>query len=317
MLSQMESAIIDVALIVGSMIALAEMLVENMSWKLLTCLMLFVCLCPTISSFAQNEEKDAASDMKIRPIDELLLFYPTKYPDGDWKPDDLQFEDVWFSAEDKTRLHGWYCRSRDQNARATILIAHGNAGNVATRAPWLSILQSKLHVSAFMFDYRGYGRSQGSPSVEGAIQDAQAARKKLCELANIKDSEMILMGESLGGAVVVQLAAESAPRALILQSTFSSLKEVADVHFPMLSWLVPPSKLNSVSKIGMYHGPLLQSHGNADQTVPLASGQKLFQAANEPKEFMTISGADHNDWLTEEYLHKLDEFINRAGRNDN
>lgn len=174
--------------------------------------------------------------------------------------------------------------------------------HVASRAPWLKYLQSRARVATFMFDYRGYGRSEGIPTVEGALLDAKAARAKLPEPARIEDSAMLLMGESLGGAIVVRLAADSAPRGLVLQSTFSSLKGVADVHYPKLSWLVPPPKLDSVAEIVRYHGPLLQSHGTADRTIPFISGEKLFRAANEPKTFVTITGADHNNWLTEDYL---------------
>jgi len=277
------------------------------SAKLLVSLMVLFGVATHSSCFAQIGEKEAAPTAKPQSLDELLLFFPTKFPDGNWRPDNLQFEDVWFTAEDKTRIHGWYCPRK--HPRATILIAHGNAGNVASRAEWLSILQAKMGVSVLMFDYRGYGRSEGTTTVEGALLDARAARKKLCELAKIKDSEMLLMGESLGGAIAVQLAAESAPRGLILQSTFSSLKDVADVHFPKLSWLVPKNKLDSVSQITLYHGPLLQSHGTADQTIPLNCAEKLFKAANEPKHLMKIAGADHNGWLTEDYLRQLDEFI--------
>ncbi len=230
---------------------------------------------------AQEESSKAQNEAKPQSIDELLLFFPDKYPSGDWTPKDLRFEDVYFAADDKTRLHGWYCPC--DNPRAVILLAHGNAGHVASRAPWLRYLQSKAKVSIFIFDYRGYGRSEGTPTVDGALQDARAARAKLCEIASIADSKMLLMGESLGGAIAVHLASESAPRALVLQSTFSSLRDVADVHFPKLSWLVPPSRLNSLNKIVKYHGPLLQSHGDRDQTIPFAIGEKLFGAANEPK----------------------------------
>jgi hypothetical protein len=153
--------------------------------------------------------------------------------------------------------------------------------------------------------------------VEGALLDAKAARAKLRELARIEDSAMLLMGESLGGAIVVRLAADSAPRGLILQSTFSSLKDVADVHYPKLSWLVPPAKLDSLAEIARYHGPLLQSHGTADRTIPFSSCEKLFRAANEPKTFVTITGADHNNWLTEDYLRQLDEFIRRLASEGN
>lgn len=248
----------------------------------------------------------------VRSLDELLLFFPAKYPAGNWNPSDLRFNDVWFNAEDRTRLHGWYCPS--VNPRAVILIAHGNAGNVASRAPWLAYLQTKARVSTFLFDYRGYGRSEGTPTVKGALQDARAARARLRELAGVKDSEMLLMGESLGGAMVVHLAAESTPRALILQSTFSSLRDVADVHYPGLSWLVPSTKLDSATRIARYRGPLLQSHGTADRTIPLASGEKLFRAAKEPKAFVSVPGADHNNWLTPEYLQRLERFIDETSR---
>jgi fermentation-respiration switch protein FrsA (DUF1100 family) len=249
-----------------------------------------------------------SQDVQAPPIDELLLFFPSKYPAGDWAPAELQFEDVWFSSADGTRLHGWHCTCA--NPRATVLIAHGNAGHVASRAPWLAYLQSRARVATFLFDYRGYGRSEGAPTVRGAIADAKAARAKLRELSGVSDSEMVLMGESLGGAIVVQLAAESPPRGLVLQSTFSSLRDVADFHFPKLAWLVPPEKLDSAASIASYRGPLLVSHGTADGTIPFGLGEKLFRTANEPKTFVAIPDADHNDWLTEEYLARLDLFLN-------
>jgi fermentation-respiration switch protein FrsA (DUF1100 family) len=256
---------------------------------------------------AQDSPATASPPAQQQSLDELLLFFPAKYPAGNWQPSELRFEDVWFTAADHTRLHGWFCPC-DQ-PRATVLIAHGNAGNVALRAPWLRYLQTTLRVSSFMFDYRGYGRSGGVPTGDGVLQDARAARQKLVELARVTDSQMLLMGESLGGAIVVQLAAESAPRGLILQSTFSSLRDVAEVHYPALAWLVPETKLDSASRVADYRGPLLQSHGTVDRTIPFAAGQKLFRAANEPKTFLQIAGADHNNWLTESYLKGLDAFV--------
>lgn len=144
--------------------------------------------------------EDSAPE-KTQSVDELLLFFPVKYPSGNWQPPDLDFQDVNFTTEDHTKLHGWYCPS--ENPRAVLLVAHGNAGHIASRANWLRYLQKKAKCSVFMFDYRGYGRSEGVPTVEGVLQDAQAARGKLCELAAINDAQLVLMGESLGGAVVV------------------------------------------------------------------------------------------------------------------
>jgi fermentation-respiration switch protein FrsA (DUF1100 family) len=255
-------------------------------------------------------ESAPAIETKTPSIDELLLFFPSKFPNGDWNPKELKFQDVYFAADDKTKLHGWYCPA--DSPRAVLLVAHGNAGHVASRAPWLRYLQTRAKVSVFMFDYRGYGRSEGTPTVEGAIQEAKAARTKLCELAAVKESEMLLMGESLGGAIVVQLAATSPPRGLILQSTFSSLRDIAQVHYPELAWLVPRNKLDSASRVAAFRGPMLQSHGKADRTIPFSSGERLFRAANEPKQFVAIEDAGHNNWLTDAYLKQLDAFITRV-----
>ena len=114
---------------------------------------------------------------------------------------------------------------------------------------------------------------------------------------------------------MVQLASESAPRGLILQSTFSSLREVADVHFHKLSWLVPRSRLDSLTRIAKYHGPLLQSHGDRDQTIPFALGEKLFGAANEPKTMIVVANADHNNWISDGYLQRFNAFLNSVGPN--
>lgn len=260
----------------------------------------------------RTQPPESASSGKQATLDERFLFAPSPYPQGDWKPAGLRFQDIAFAAADGTQLHGWYCPA-DQ-ARATVLVMHGNAGNVATRGPWLKYLQTKMRVNVFLFDYRGYGRSQGKPTVDGVLQDARAARAKLVELSHVPSEQLVLMGESLGGAVAVQMASEVAPRALILQSTFSSYRDAAQQHAPLLAWAVPRKKLDSVTAIAKYRGPLLQSHGTADEVLPLALGEKLFQAANEPKQFVRIVGAGHNNWLTEEYDRQLDAFFERVTR---
>ncbi len=236
----------------------------------------------------------------------MLLFYPTKYPEGDWKPKGLQLEDVWFEAADGTRLHGWYCPA--EQPRAVLLFAHGNAGNLSDRSGLMRYFQKQLRVTALIFDYRGYGRSEGVPTVTGILQDARAARTCLARRAAVPQSQIVLMGRSLGGAVVVQLAAEAPARSLILESTFSSFKDVAAYHYPRLAWLVPASKLDSLVQIKRYKGPLLQSHGDADRTIPYALGLKLFEAANKPKRWITILGGDHNDPQSAEYYRQLNRF---------
>lgn len=274
--------------------------------------LLFLTSCLLLINVRVKAQTTTTAQTQVQSLDERLLFIPSKYPRGNWKPSGLNFRDVFFTAKDGTKLHGWYCPA--ENPRAVVLISHGNAGHVADRARWLRFFQKEARISVFLYDYRGYGKSEGIPTVAGILQDAQAARATLRELADVENDEMFLMGESLGGAVATQLAAEASPRGLILQSTFSSMRDVADIHYPRVSWMVPAQKLNSEAIIGRYRGPLLLSHGTADQIIPPRLGKKLFQAANDPKVFLEIPRAGHQNWFTRVYAGKLVTFIDAVNR---
>jgi len=241
-------------------------------------------------------------------LENSLIFFPSVYPDGDWQPTNLPIEDVWFQAKDGTKLHGWYVPCKD--AKAAVLFCHGNGGNITHRVEVMHALHQQVGVSAFFFDYRGYGRSEGSPSEVGVLDDARAARAWLAKRENITEHDVVMMGESLGGAVAVDLAARDGARALVLQSTFSSLPDVAAYHYPWLPvrWLMQ-ARFDSLSKIGNYHGPLLQNHGDADTIVPIQYARRLFEAANEPKQFIVMHGHDHNDSLPMEYFVALKAFL--------
>ena len=181
-----------------------------------------------------------------------------------------------------TRLHGWYVPH--EHPRAVILLAHGNAGNVTHRADLLRDLHDQMRTSVLCFDYRGYGRSEGTPDEQGVLADARAARAWLAARAGIPERQIVMMGESLGGGVAVDLAAADGARGLVLKSTFSSIRDVAAADFPCSP--VRPLvqiRFDSAAKIPNYHGPLLQFHGDNDHTIPLASARRLFAAANEPK----------------------------------
>lgn len=301
MIFQIKNLLVVLSLVIG----LVHGLLLNFAFRMLLSSLAMIPFYLVPTSYSQSPPREPGNDM--RSVDELLLFFPSKHPDGDWNPKGLQFQDIDFESEDKVKLHGWYCPAA--KPIGSVLISHGNAGNIAFRAPWIAYLQTSCRLNVFMYDYRGYGRSKGKPTVEGALKDARAARAKLCELASIKDEDVLLMGESLGGAISVQLAAESKPRALILQSTFSSLRDVASVHYARLAWLVPKNKLNSTDAITKYQGPLLLSHGNSDRTIPIELGEKLYQAAPGPKSMVVIQGADHNDWDGAEYRSKLEGFL--------
>ncbi len=236
------------------------------------------------------------------------VFQPVRYPIGDWQPAGLQFEDAWFASADGTRLHGWYVPC--ENARAAVLYCHGNGGNVAYWADAARSLHDRVGVSLLLFDYRGYGRSEGTPTEAGILADARAARAWLAQREGIPQGQVVLMGRSLGGGVAVDLAAADGARALVLESTFTSLPDVAQSMFPLLPVrLLMQNRLDSEKKIANYHGPLLQSHGTADRLIPYSIGRRLFDAANQPKQFVPIPKGDHNDRQTEEYYRILSAFL--------
>lgn len=240
-------------------------------------------------------------------MEDSLIYFPSVYPDGYWNPPGLEFEDARFEAADGTKLHGWYVPA--SNPRAVILFAHGNAGNLSHRFEILEMLH-RLQVSVLIFDYRGYGRSEGSPSEAGVLQDARAARRWLAERAGVNESQIVLLGESLGGGVLVDLAASDGARALVLQNTFTSLADVAKFHYPWLPIkLLMRSQFDSLAKIGRYHGPLLQFHGDADTIIPLVLGKRLHAAAKGPKQLVIIPGGDHNDPLSPRFFQELDQFL--------
>jgi fermentation-respiration switch protein FrsA (DUF1100 family) len=242
------------------------------------------------------------------PLERSLLFFPEPYPEGNWHPQNLTPEDAYFEAADGVRLHGWFAEVK--NPRAVVLFCHGNGGNVAGWDWVLRLYRDRLGASVLVFDYRGYGKSEGTPTEAGILADARAARRWLATRTGVAEGDIVVAGRSLGGGVAVDLAAKDGARALILENTFTSLPEVARNHLPWLpaNWLMN-TRLNSLAVIGGYHGPLLQSHGDADRTVPYALGRRLFEAANFPKWFVTVPNGGHNDLPVREYVQILDQFL--------
>ena len=241
-------------------------------------------------------------------LEESFIFFPTRYPEGDWQPPGLDFEDAWFEAADGIRIHGWYVPH--DRPRGVVLFAHGNGLNLTDRADVVRVLHDRVGVSVLIFDYRGYGRSQGSPDEQGVLADARAARQWLARREAVAETDVVLLGRSLGGAVAVDLAAEGGARALVLESTFSSMPDLAAYHYPWLPVrLMMRTRFDSIGKIAAYHGPLLQSHSEADTIVPYRFGRRLFDAANQPKQFITLRGRDHNDPQPPDYYDALVAFL--------
>ena len=242
-------------------------------------------------------------------FEESLVFLPSKYPRGDWNPTAYGVEDVEFNAADGTRLHGWF--AEHPQPRAVVLFTHGNAGNLTDRADMIAPLRDRLKTSVFLFDYRGYGRSEGKPTEAGVLQDARAARSWLAQRTGVGESDIVLIGRSLGGALAVDLAAADGARGLVLHSSFTSLPDAAAVHYPWapVQWMMR-TRLDSLSKIDRYEGPLLMCHGDQDEVVPYRLGRKLYDAAvNAEKQWLEFPDGTHNDPLGESFYQAIDQFI--------
>jgi uncharacterized protein len=241
-------------------------------------------------------------------LEKSMIFFPSRYPEGNWTFSGFPVEDARFQAADGTKLFGWYLPH--EKPTATILFLPGNAGNITDRVDTLQRLHDVVGASVLIFDYRGYGRSEGEPDEKGILCDARAARAWLAEREHLPEKDIVLMGESLGGGVAVDLAAGEGARALVLISTFSSLPDVGAYHYPIfpVRWLMR-TRLNSASKIANYWGPLLQFHGRTDTVVPFSCGKKLFDAANQPKELVVENCHDHNDYVPTSFYEKIGTFL--------
>ncbi len=250
--------------------------------------------------------------LQVAPLifEEKLIYFP--YRAHEMTPADLglAFEEVTLQTGDGVRLHGWFLPVRD--ARRTVLVCHGNAGNISHRLDRVLLLQAKLGLSVFLFDYRGYGKSEGSPNEEGTYSDGRAAYQYLADRGLAPD-QIVLFGESLGAAIAVQLALERPAAALVLEAPFSSIRDMAAAAYPFLPLgRLVRTRYDNLAKIPSIEVPLLILHGTRDRIVPFAQGESLFRAAPEPKRFWAIAGADHNDTFLaggEDYWLAWEDFL--------
>ena len=234
------------------------------------------------------------------------------YPDPEWwaTPDSLglEAEEVHLTVEPGVELHAWFfpypqpikrglaaseTTGRPSRPLATLLFCHGNAGNVSHRLENVYyLLQSDFQV--LLFDYRGFGHSSGQPSEEGLYRDAASAWSHMVKRPDAGEVPRIIFGRSLGGAVAVELATRVLADGLILESTFTSIRTLARLMFPPpLPEL--PVHYDSLSKISRIQMPLLAIHGQRDELIPYTDGRKLFDAAPEPKTWVPLASAGHND----------------------
>ncbi len=252
----------------------------------------------------------------LRWIERAITFHPVPYTPGKaWTPPH-NAEDVWFNTKDGVRLHGWYFSSSESDA-PTIIYFHGNGGNISDIG-WLGERLYSRAYNVLLFDYRGYGRSEGSVTDEVALYaDGDAAYDYAVESKFATPKSMVLYGQSLGTTAAVELASRRECGAVILESGLSSASDMARNVFPWLPRFfhrIGRNRFDSVQKMAQIKCPVLITHGQPDPVIPTEHSQALYEAAREPKELLIFPGVGHNVFgaLGTDYLERLDSFIQKS-----
>src|SRR4051794_2181089 len=222
-----------------------------------------------------------------------MLYFPARAFEGTPADVGLDYRELEIETEDGERLHGWWTGAGAATL-GHLLLFHGNAGNVGDRVVHAALLTA-AGFDVLLFDYRGYGRSTGKPSEQGTYRDARAAREALLAQPETDAGRALYLGESLGGAVALALAVESPPAGLVLQSTFTSVRDTGREHYPFIPAGLIPNAYPSLRLIPDLRAPLLVLHGERDEIVPVSHGRALFDAAPEPKRIEVFRELGHND----------------------
>lgn len=220
-----------------------------------------------------------------------LIYFPQRNLTDTPRDIGLDYTSVHISTADGEMLHGWWVAA--PAAKGTVLLFHGNAGNISHRINYASMFR-RLGYNTLLLDYRGYGQSSGSPSESGMCRDARAAWLYVTETLGISPAQIVLFGESLGGAVAAWLAAQEKPGLLVLASTFTSIPDLAAGLYPFLPvrW-ISRFQYDTLKSLQSVTCPVLIVHSPDDEIIPFDHGQRLFQAASEPKQFLQLEGG-HN-----------------------
>ena len=243
-----------------------------------------------------------------------LAFHPNRVVHTSPATYGLPYEEVWFGGRDGRTLHGWYIPRRKQasdSPEPLFIWFHGNAGNIAHRLPQLQLLYQQVGGSHFLFDYQGFGQSHGKPTIPGILADGRDVVALVRSRGWATGKRLVYFGESLGCAVIVELAIERPPDRVILSAPFYSLRAMGQLVLPPLAFLVD-GDLNNARLIGQLRAPLLVIHGTADETVPFQQGQDLYDLASQPKVFHTVPGGGHTDLHEvggDAYLRVIRDFV--------
>ncbi|MDD5085461.1 MAG: alpha/beta hydrolase [Candidatus Omnitrophica bacterium] len=245
----------------------------------------------------------------VRFIETKSLFYSIEGITATPELFGLRYEEVYFDTADGVRLYAWFIPR--ENARFTVIFCHGNAGNISQRLNKISIL-ANMGLNVFPFEYRGYPPSGGHATEWGLYKDTEAAYDYLTTVKKLPPASIIVYGESLGGGPAVHLAQHRPVGALITDGAFSSVKDMMGIAYPFFPYFIFSCRFDSASKIGSVTCPKLIIHSTDDEIVNFPLGQKLFEAAKPPKEFLKIRGSHTTPFFGTEKLYEdgLKKFIN-------
>ena len=227
----------------------------------------------------------------VRYLETMAVFFPSRSMVVSPSVIDLPWEDVYFKAKDGVTLNAWFVKK--SNASSTLIFAHGNAGNISDRLFKIKFFHD-LGLNVFIFDYRGYGKSDGKPSEAGVYLDAQAAYDYLQARGDVDMGRIILYGASIGGVVMIDLATQRDAALLVVEASITNAADMGKIFYPFLPVFFLSLKFDSLRKVRSLHVPKLFIHSPDDELVPYWVGRKLFEAALGPKEFLKIHGG-HND----------------------
>jgi uncharacterized protein len=245
--------------------------------------------------------------MLIRPLLHSLLYFPSRGLAATPAAAGLEYDDAAIETADGERLHGWWVPAHAPPA-GHLLLCHGNGGNVGDRVTAIALLNA-AGFDVLAFDYRGYGRSSGRASEQGTYRDARAARAALLERPGVDPERVFYLGESLGAAVAIELAGEHPPAGLILQSPFTSIRDMARLHYPFIPRALVPDAYPSLRRIAALDVPLLVLHGDRDEIVPSLHGEALYEAATSPKRLEILAGVGHNDVVGPDWASAITAWV--------
>jgi fermentation-respiration switch protein FrsA (DUF1100 family) len=242
------------------------------------------------------------------------LFEPLKFPAGDWSSQagfDREAEDVWFLNNKRQKLHGWFFSH--PTSATTVIVNHGNSGNIADLYVLISLLL-RLPINLFIYDYRGFGKSEGSPMTREVCEDAVSAYDYMAK--RLPSSQLVLYGESIGGGISCYVAQRRKVSGLILQSAFYDMRRISSEFYAVFKiWpraLFPVPFLDNATALGKLSCPVLIVHGEKDREVGVEHSRDLFACANKPKELTILPHTSHEEIAPEDfdlYMSSLEQFI--------